>query len=128
METVDSLSFNDEYEAAFRYGLLGGLSHWEGHPKAYVALLVLINQVPRLRFEGADIYKGDKMSYDVVMRAHKSGVLKRIPPEFRILSYVVLSQQENMDAHKLLKKEWKGLKKLLKNKESNEVLEKRFKR
>ena len=58
-------------EAAAR----GDLRHWELHATPLIALIILLDQYPRVLWRGtADVFKYDHVTRDILMRAHASGV------------------------------------------------------
>ncbi len=53
----------------------GQLAHWESTPKQFLALIILVDQYPRVIYPStADRFVNDHVARDIVLRGVESGV------------------------------------------------------
>ena len=85
--------FLADYERA----AAGGLSGWEEAPDSTLALLLLLDQVPRNIFRATSrAYDTDAMARVVADRAIERGFDMRVPPAWRLFFYMPLHHSEHL--------------------------------
>jgi uncharacterized protein (DUF924 family) len=86
--------FLADYEAAAR----GALSAWEAMPESALALVLLLDQIPRNIFRGTPrAYATDRAARAAADRAMRNGFDVRMPPAWRKFFYMPLHHSENTD-------------------------------
>jgi uncharacterized protein (DUF924 family) len=95
----------DEFDAALRREFLadyeaaaaGVLGSWEALPEGALALLLLLDQVPRNIFRGTPrAYATDAAACAVAHRALERGFDQMIPPAWRLFFYMPFHHSENI--------------------------------
>ena len=85
--------FLADYERA----AAGLLADWENAPESALALLVLLDQIPRNVFRGTPrVYATDAMARDIAERAMTRGFDMQVPPAWRLFFYMPLHHSENL--------------------------------
>jgi uncharacterized protein (DUF924 family) len=85
--------FLADYEAA----AAGHLADWEGEPESALALLLLLDQVPRNIFRDTPrAYDTDADACVIADRALARGFDQVVPPAWRIFFYMPLHHSENL--------------------------------
>jgi uncharacterized protein (DUF924 family) len=75
----------------------GALAAWEAMPESALALLLLLDQVPRNIFRGSPrVYATDREARAVAGRALARGFDQRVPPVWRIFFYLPLMHSEDL--------------------------------
>lgn len=85
--------FGEQVEQA----LAGGLAEWAESPEGWLALVLLLDQLPRMVYRGtAQAFAGDEHAQQLVRdgMAHGGDVL--LPPIQRVFIYLVLEHTENL--------------------------------
>jgi uncharacterized protein (DUF924 family) len=94
-----------EFDEAVRAGFLadheaaaaGACSAWEETPLGALALLLLLDQVPRNAFRGTPAaYRSDALAREVAGRALARGFDRRVPPVWRMFFYLPLFHSEDI--------------------------------
>lgn len=76
--------------------LAGELATWEAEPERCLALLLLLDQLPRNLFrEGARAYAGDAAARRVAAQAVARGFDLRLPPDRRLFVYLPFQHGED---------------------------------
>ena len=86
----------------------GKLGHWEGHESSFVALVILLDQFPRTIWRGSvDMYHGDSLARDVVLRAvQETGIMQKVHPVHMLFPCLALSHQEDLQMQQLCLQLW----------------------
>lgn len=85
--------FIADYERA----AAGELASWEQAPQSALALVLLLDQIPRNIFRGArDAYATDALARAVADRAMARGFDSMVPPAWRKFFYMPLHHSENV--------------------------------
>jgi uncharacterized protein (DUF924 family) len=85
--------FLADYERA----AAGALADWETAPEAALALVLLLDQIPRNIFrETPRCYATDAMALAVADRAMARGFDMKVPPAWRLFFYMPLHHSENL--------------------------------
>jgi uncharacterized protein (DUF924 family) len=96
----------DEFDAELRREFLadyeaaagGALQSWEASPEGALALLLLLDQVPRNIFRGTPrTYSTDALARDAADRALERGFDQMVPPAWRLFFYMPFHHSENLD-------------------------------
>ena len=89
----------------------GKLAHWEEEPKTLVALVILLDQIPRRVYTGTvDAYAGDATAQAAINRAiNDTEVIQQVEPAHMLYICIALSHQESMDEQNLWKRIWKDI-------------------
>ena len=91
-ETLRRLFLADHERAA-----AGGLANWQDEPESALALLLLLDQIPRNIFRAAPrAYATDPLARAIADRAMANGFDMRVPPAWRIFFYMPLHHSENL--------------------------------
>jgi uncharacterized protein (DUF924 family) len=94
-----------EFDAALRQtfladyesGAAGGLSSWESSPEGALAVVLLLDQVPRNIFRGTPrAYATDPAARAVADRALAHGFDRMVPPAWRLFFYMPFHHSENL--------------------------------
>ncbi|MGH7038526.1 MAG: DUF924 family protein [Stellaceae bacterium] len=82
----------------------GALAAWETEPESALALVLLLDQVPRNIFRGTPrAYATDPQARAVADRAMARGFDQKVPPVWRSFFYLPLHHSENLaDQHRAL--------------------------
>jgi uncharacterized protein (DUF924 family) len=85
--------FLPTYEAAAR----GDLNEWELTPEGALAVIILLDQLPRNMFRGQrETYKTDSVAVMVADRAIERGFDHKVEPEFRRFFYLPFMHSESL--------------------------------
>jgi uncharacterized protein (DUF924 family) len=91
-ETLRGLFLADHERAA-----AGRLADWEDEPESALALLLLLDQIPRNIFRATPrAYASDPLARAVADRAIARGFDMLVPPAWRIFFYMPLHHSENL--------------------------------
>ena len=91
-ETLRGLFLADHERAA-----AGSLADWEDEPESALALVLLLDQIPRNIFRATPrTYATDAMARAVADRALANGFDMLVPPAWRIFFYMPLHHSENL--------------------------------
>ena len=91
-ETLRRLFLADHERAA-----AGCLADWQDEPESALALLLLLDQIPRNIFRAAPrAYATDPLARAIADRAMANGFDMRVPPAWRIFFYMPLHHSENL--------------------------------
>lgn len=95
----------DEFDAALRREFLadyeaaaaGKLSAWEASPEGALALVLLLDQVPRNIFRHQpEAYATDVAAREATARALEAGFDQKVPPAWRLFFYMPFHHSENL--------------------------------
>jgi uncharacterized protein (DUF924 family) len=95
----------DEFDAALRRefladyeeGAAGELAAWENSPEGALALVLLLDQIPRNIFRHMPrAYAADPLARDVADRALTCGFDQRLPPAWRLFFSMPFHHSENL--------------------------------
>jgi uncharacterized protein (DUF924 family) len=87
--------FGDQVEQA----LAGGLREWTENPHGWLALVLLLDQLPRMIYrETPNAFAGDQRAQTLVNHGLKLGRDKHLTPLERTFIYLVLEHCEDLDA------------------------------
>ena len=91
-ETLRRLFLADHERAA-----AGGLADWQDEPESALALLLLLDQIPRNIFRATPrCYASDAMARAVAERAMARGFDRQMAPAWRLFLYMPLHHSENL--------------------------------
>lgn len=98
-QDAEALSrFGDLVESA----LTGGLKEWAENPDGWLALVLLLDQLPRMVFRDTPkAFAGDQRAQALAAHGLKLGRDKHLDPLQRSFIYLVLEHSENIDAQNL---------------------------
>lgn len=86
------------YESLWREARSGSLAAWAETPEGALALLIVLDQLPRNMFRGkADAFASDVQAREVAKRAIERGYDMRIEPPIRQFFYTPFEHSENLD-------------------------------
>jgi uncharacterized protein (DUF924 family) len=94
-----------DFDAALRQRFLadleraaaGGLAHWQDTPEHCVALLLLLDQLPRNLFRGSPrAYASDPLARQVARQALTAGFDQALPPVWRWFVYLPFEHAEDL--------------------------------
>jgi uncharacterized protein (DUF924 family) len=86
-----------EFLADYEIAAAGGLGAWEASPEGALALVLLLDQVPRNIFRGsARTYATDPAARVVADRALARGFDRIVPPAWRLFFYMPFHHSENI--------------------------------
>lgn len=87
--------FGDLVESA----LSGGLKEWTENPDGWLALVLLLDQLPRMIYRDTPkAFAGDERAQKLVAHGLKLGRDQHLDPLHRSFIYLVLEHTENLDA------------------------------
>lgn len=87
----------DMFLAHYERAAVGELSDWEDTPASALALVLLLDQIPRNIFRGdARTYATDVLARDVAERAMAKGFDRELPHHWRKFFYMPLHHSENL--------------------------------
>lgn len=96
---------HQDAEARTRFGewveqaLDGGLSDWAQSPEGWLALILLLDQLPRMIHRGTPrAFAGDWRAQDLVRQGLERGWDTRLPAIGRVFVYLVLEHAEDLAA------------------------------
>ncbi|TRX74673.1 DUF924 family protein [Pseudomonas mangiferae] len=96
-----------DHEMAQRFGtqveqaLAGGLEDWAGQPEGWLALLLSLDQLPRMIHRGTPrAFAGDARAREVLEAGLANGLDRRLPPIARVFAYLVLEHAEDRAAQR----------------------------
>ncbi|RMQ47876.1 hypothetical protein ALQ04_04504 [Pseudomonas cichorii] len=94
----------NDTEARERFGdlveqaLAGGLKEWAESPKGWLALILLLDQLPRMiHRDTPKAFAGDQRAQTLVQHGLKLGRDQHLEPLERTFIYLVLEHSENLD-------------------------------
>lgn len=88
------------FEAVWQEAAAGRLSAWEATPDAALALVLLLDQMPRNMFRGtAKAYATDPLAKEVAHRAVMRGLDQQIEPALRGFFYLPFEHSEQLADH-----------------------------
>ncbi|WP_437436433.1 DUF924 family protein [Pseudomonas nitroreducens] len=80
-----------------RQALDGGLQEWEREPQSWLALILLLDQLPRMIFRDSPrAYAGDARAQQLVRQGLEAGFDRQLPRIERVFVYIVLEHAENL--------------------------------
>jgi uncharacterized protein (DUF924 family) len=90
------------FEAAHHAAARGEFSHWEATPEGALALLVLLDQIPRNIYRGsAHAFATDGLAQAIAQRAVAVGHDAATPMPQRMFFYLPLEHAENLDLQRV---------------------------
>lgn len=85
--------FGDQVEQA----LAGGLTDWAQRPEGWLALVLLLDQLPRMIFrDSPKAFSGDLRAQALVAQGMAAGFDRQLEPIQRVFVYLVLEHCENL--------------------------------
>lgn len=101
----------ERFTEAMVAALDGKLTHWEEDPKTLIALIIMLDQIPRRVYTGmADAYAGDAAARAAINRAiNDTEIIQQIAPAHMLYVCIALSHQESIDEQDLWKRIWKDI-------------------
>ncbi|WP_207886271.1 DUF924 family protein [Pseudomonas sp. 30_B] len=80
-----------------RQALDGGLEDWAEEPQGWLALILLLDQLPRMIFRDSPrAYAGDARAQQLVRRGLEAGLDRKLPRIERVFVYIVLEHAEDL--------------------------------
>ncbi|MBG6289773.1 MULTISPECIES: DUF924 family protein [Pseudomonas] len=93
-QDVDS---ENRFGGLVRQALDGGLQEWEREPQSWLALILLLDQLPRMIFRDSPrAYAGDARAQQLVRQGLEAGFDRQLPRIERVFVYIVLEHAENL--------------------------------
>ncbi|MCP1624217.1 DUF924 family protein [Pseudomonas nitroreducens] len=93
-QDVDS---ENRFGGLVRQALDGGLQEWEREPQSWLALILLLDQLPRMVFRDAPrAYAGDARAQQLVRQGLEAGFDRQLPRIERVFVYIVLEHAEDL--------------------------------
>ncbi|AOE87904.1 DUF924 family protein [Pseudomonas sp. TCU-HL1] len=94
---------SQDIEARERFGdlveqaLAGGLGDWAGQPDGWLALVLLLDQLPRMIFRNTPRgFAGDARAQALVADGLARGLERKLPPIRQVFIYLVLEHAEDL--------------------------------
>lgn len=85
------------FEALWAQATAGELDGWQDMPEGALALVLLLDQMPRNMFRGtARAYASDAQARDIAARAVERGFAARVPAELRRFFHLPFSHAEDL--------------------------------
>eukprot|EP00035_Acanthoeca_spectabilis_P024018 m.451977 g.451977 ORF g.451977 m.451977 type:complete len:827 (+) comp20246_c0_seq1:153-2633(+) len=112
-DTPDEAELRDKLIGAMDAAMAGRLAHWEHNPKSAVALVILLDQIPRRVYQGrAQMYSGDTLCQEVIFRLVRTNqkLLQEIKPTTLLFVCIALSHHEDREAQAMAHHLWKDIK------------------
>eukprot|EP00038_Savillea_parva_P014355 m.10853 g.10853 ORF g.10853 m.10853 type:complete len:895 (+) comp2785_c0_seq1:142-2826(+) len=112
-DTTDEQDLHDRLVGAMKAAMAGRLSHWEHMSSSAVALVILLDQIPRRVYQGhPDMYSGDDKCKDVIFRLARTNqsLLQQIKPTTLLFVCIALSHQEDREAQSMAQQIWRDIK------------------
>lgn len=93
-QDVDS---ENRFGGLVRQALDGGLPEWEREPQSWLALILLLDQLPRMIFRDTPrAYAGDARAQQLVRQGLAGGFDRQLPRIERVFVYIVLEHAEDL--------------------------------
>jgi len=93
-QDVDS---ENRFGGLVRQALDGGLQEWEREPQSWLALILLLDQLPRMVFRDTPrAYAGDARAQRLVRQGLEAGFDRQLPRIERVFVYIVLEHAEDL--------------------------------
>ncbi|MFR0692367.1 DUF924 family protein [Enterobacterales bacterium AE_CKDN230030158-1A_HGKHYDSX7] len=93
-QDVDS---ENRFGGLVRQALDGGLREWEASPQSWLALILLLDQLPRMIFRDTPrAYAGDARAQQLVRQGLQAGFDRQLPRIERVFVYIVLEHAEDL--------------------------------
>ncbi|MFJ3052173.1 DUF924 family protein [Pseudomonas nitroreducens] len=93
-QDVDS---ENRFGGLVRQALDGGLQEWEREPQSWLALILLLDQLPRMVFRDTPrAYAGDARAQQLVRQGLAAGFDRQLPRIERVFVYIVLEHAEDL--------------------------------
>lgn len=93
-QDVDS---ENRFGGLVRQALDGGLQEWEREPQSWLALILLLDQLPRMIFRDTPrAYAGDARAQQLVRQGLAAGFGRQLPRIERVFVYIVLEHAEDL--------------------------------
>ncbi len=90
-------SLRERFSADHELAVKGALDNWELSPAGALALLLLLDQIPRNIFRGSSrAYASDEKAREVADRAIRRGFDLEVPPAWRIFFYLPFVHSEDL--------------------------------
>ena len=90
-------ALRDAFLADYEAGVAGELSEWEGLPEGALALVLLLDQIPRNVFRDTSrAYAADAAACSVADRALERGFDELVPPAWRLFFYMPFHHSEDL--------------------------------
>lgn len=93
-QDVDS---ENRFGGLVRQALDGGLQEWEREPQSWLALILLLDQLPRMIFRDSPrAYAGDARAQQLVRQGLAADFDRQLPRIERVFVYIVLEHAEDL--------------------------------
>ncbi|WP_325437896.1 DUF924 family protein [Pseudomonas nitroreducens] len=93
-QDVDS---ENRFGGLVRQALDGGLQEWEREPQSWLALILLLDQLPRMIFRDTPrAYAGDARAQQLVRQGLAADFDRQLPRIERVFVYIVLEHAEDL--------------------------------
>ncbi|WP_343578296.1 MULTISPECIES: DUF924 family protein [Pseudomonas] len=93
-QDVDS---ENRFGGLVRQALDGGLEDWAETPQGWLALILLLDQLPRMIFRDSPrAYAGDARAQQLVRQGLEAGFDRQLPRIERVFVYIVLEHAEDL--------------------------------
>jgi len=93
-QDVDS---ENRFGGLVRQALDGGLQEWEREPQSWLALILLLDQLPRMVLRDTPrAYAGDARAQHLVRQGLEAGFDRQLPRIERVFVYLVLEHAEDL--------------------------------
>lgn len=88
---------NERFGDLVEQALAGGLTHWAQRPEGWLALVLLLDQLPRMIFRDTPkAFSGDLRAQALVAQGMAAGFDRQLKPIQRVFIYLVLEHCENL--------------------------------
>ncbi len=88
---------DNRFGGLVRQALDGGLADWAGSAQGWLALILLLDQLPRMIFRDTPrAYDGDSRAQALVRRGLAAGLDRQLQPIERVFVYLVLEHAEDL--------------------------------
>jgi len=87
----------ERFGAQVEQALVGGLSEWAENPQGWLALVLLLDQLPRMIYRGTPkSFSGDHRAQELVVHGLKLSRDQHLLPVQRLFIYLVLEHAEDL--------------------------------
>lgn len=91
------LDSENRFGGLVRQALDGGLQDWAGEPQGWLALILLLDQLPRMIFRDSPrAYAGDARAQQLVRQGLEAGLDRQLQRIERVFVYIVLEHAEDL--------------------------------
>jgi uncharacterized protein (DUF924 family) len=100
----------DRFEPVYEQAAAGRLDHWKSEARSCLALIVVLDQVPRNMYRGdARMYAADEKAREAARHAVEHAYDRELSPYGRLFMYLPFEHSEELDDQRLSVELFRGL-------------------